>query len=263
MNELVEMAVETIRLWEPNALAESPSGFTVAFSGGKDSCVIKRLTEMSGVKHRSMYNVTTIDPPELCRFIRTQHPDVTWNRPKRTFFAAIAARGLPTRRLRWCCQEFKESQRADGWGILGIRAQESARRAAKWKVVTRFVQNNRTTMALSPILHWTEDDVWKLIRDEKLPYCSLYDEGRHRIGCIACPMARNVERLEHLKRWPRYEVLFRRACKKLWDRKAGSMTRKGDMEWFGSRCFANSDEMFEWWLKDESLPPALCGMPVE
>jgi phosphoadenosine phosphosulfate reductase len=263
MSELVERAVETIRLWEPSALDASPEGFTVAFSGGKDSCVIKRLAEMAGVKHQCAYNVTTIDPPELVHFIKQQHPDVKWHHPKMSFFAAIAARGLPTRRFRWCCDEFKESHRADGWSILGVRAEESPRRAATWKTVTRFEKHRRSTMALSPILHWTEDDVWQFIRDQHLAYCSLYDEGLRRIGCICCAMANTKRRRADLARWPRYDRLYRKACAKLWVRRAGTMTRQGDKEWFGTRCFTTSDEMFEWWLKDESLPPALCGMPVE
>jgi phosphoadenosine phosphosulfate reductase len=263
MSELVRVAVDTIRLWEQSALEQNEAGFTVAFSGGKDSCVIKRLTELAGVKHQCVYNVTTIDPPELVHFIKQHHPDVRWNHPKRSFFTAVVARGLPTRRFRWCCEEFKESNREPGWSILGVRAEESARRAARWKIVSRFEKHGRTTMSLSPILYWTEDDVWKFIRNEKLPYCSLYDEGRDRIGCIGCSMQSRVRRKADLARWPRYDRLYRKACAQLWERRAGTMTRQGDKEWFGTRCFHTSDEMFEWWLSDESLPPALCGMPVD
>ena len=53
-----------------------------AFSGGKDSCVIKQLAIDAGVSVDWHYNNVTIDPPELVRFIREHHSEVKWNNPK-------------------------------------------------------------------------------------------------------------------------------------------------------------------------------------
>ncbi|HET6456314.1 MAG TPA: phosphoadenosine phosphosulfate reductase, partial [Armatimonadota bacterium] len=66
---LVDVAVERIRTFEP------PEGYWLAFSGGKDSVVLKALADISGVKYEPHYSVTGIDPPELVRFIRDIHPD--------------------------------------------------------------------------------------------------------------------------------------------------------------------------------------------
>ena len=65
------------------------------FSGGKDSIVIKRLTEMAGVDVEWHYNVTTIDPPELVRYIREHHKDVIWERPNEPFFRMMRRKGFP------------------------------------------------------------------------------------------------------------------------------------------------------------------------
>ncbi len=71
------------------------------FSGGKDSVVIKALADMAGVPINWHYNVTTIDPPELVKFIREYHPDVTFEITGKHFFKEILNRKtLPTRRVR-------------------------------------------------------------------------------------------------------------------------------------------------------------------
>jgi len=78
-HDKVEEAIERLRVFEP------PEGYFGAFSGGKDSCVIKELAGMVGVKVDWHYNVTTIDPPELIYFIRKHHSDVVWDRPEKPF----------------------------------------------------------------------------------------------------------------------------------------------------------------------------------
>lgn len=61
----VETAIERIKTFEP------PEGYFLAFSGGKDSVVIKALADMAGVKYDAHYNITSVDPPELVRFVKT------------------------------------------------------------------------------------------------------------------------------------------------------------------------------------------------
>ena len=104
MNPLEQHAIDLLRCYEANALNVDmfdKRGYFLGFSGGKDSVVIKELARMSGVKFTAHYSETTIDPPELTRFIRSQHPDVEWIRPGRSFFRAfVETHGCPTRRCR-------------------------------------------------------------------------------------------------------------------------------------------------------------------
>jgi len=58
----VEIAIKAIQHYSEFA---GEQGYYLAFSGGKDSIVIKKLALESGVKFDSWYNNTTIDPPEL------------------------------------------------------------------------------------------------------------------------------------------------------------------------------------------------------
>lgn len=72
----VDLAIRRIKLHEP------PEGYYVAFSGGKDSCVILDLVKRAGVKFDAHINLTTVDPPEVIRFVRQQYPEVTIEKPK-------------------------------------------------------------------------------------------------------------------------------------------------------------------------------------
>ena len=215
LDEKIKAAVEFLQKAEKLALKMQPShGFWLAFSGGKDSCVILELARMAGVKFTAYYNVTTIDPPELVRFIIEKHPEVVRLHPKKTFFRLIKERGiLPIRQRRFCCEVLKENSAAGYCTIVGVRKAESVRRARqaaeikvfkKKEVITKSLDDARATkfdcvggkdrVTISPILEWTDNDVWDFIRKFNVPYCSLYDEGFSRLGCLFCPMSRERER---------------------------------------------------------------------
>ena len=68
---------------------------------------------------------------------------------------------------------------------------------------------------LNPIIDWEDRDVWDFIKAEKIPYCSLYDEGFHRIGCIGCPLAKRHGREREFYRWPKYKEAYLRAFDKM------------------------------------------------
>ena len=79
----VQTAIERIQQFEPK------DGYFLAFSGGKDSITIYRLAQLAGVKFDAHYNVTTVDPPELVKFIKTCYPTVSRDRPEMTMFQYI------------------------------------------------------------------------------------------------------------------------------------------------------------------------------
>ena len=70
----VELAVQRLRSFEP------PDGYYVAFSGGKDSQCIYHLCKLAGVKFDAHYAITSVDPPELVRFIKSNYPNVAFER---------------------------------------------------------------------------------------------------------------------------------------------------------------------------------------
>lgn len=62
---------------------------------------------------------------------------------------------------------------------------------------------------INPIIDWEEDDVWEFIKAYNVPYCTLYDKGYKRLGCIGCPMSTNKK--NELEAYPKYKQAYIRA----------------------------------------------------
>lgn len=243
----VAISIERLKSFEP------PEGYYLAFSGGKDSCTIKALADMAGVKYDAHYNLTTVDPPELVRFIREQHPDVAIDKPERSMWELIVwKQSPPTRWMRYCCEYLKE-RGGDGRIVLtGIRAEESARRAKRQMVESCFKSQKRF---VHPVIDWTERDVWQFIHENRLPYCGLYDEGFKRIGCIMCPYGHKTHMLEQARRWPKYYDAYVRAFAKMIEQ-----PKRTGASWL----WQTGQEVMDWWLNDApGIPDEQLGMFVD
>lgn len=70
--------------------------------------------------------------------------------------------------------------------ITGIRWEQSITRIAT-KVVE--YDNDLSIIKINPILQWLEKDVWNYIKENKVPYNTLYDKGYKSIGCQPCTRA--------------------------------------------------------------------------
>ena len=89
LGDYIKESIDFLRQHEP------PEGYFVGFSGGKDSITTLQLCRLAGVKHQAFYTYTTIDPPEVVRFIRAYYPQVQWLRPAKSFFACVATNAPP------------------------------------------------------------------------------------------------------------------------------------------------------------------------
>lgn len=264
----VETAIEWIRKFEPE------EGYYLGFSGGKDSVVLYTLAVMAGVKFEAHCHLTTVDPPELIRFIRKYYPDVILDKPAMNMWDLIADKGFPpTRVTRYCCKVFKEGYGEGRIVLTGVRWAESPRRRETWGLIQpvsgdrvkdretgefilstdnddrrRIIEHclMRNRMVLHPIIDWTDEEVWEFIRVEKAPYCPIYDEGFRRIGCIGCPMA-DRHRWEQFERWPHFFRCYLRA----FERMAAERERQGKKN--------DKDALgwMAWWMECELDDPKL------
>lgn len=241
-------SVELLQKAEKIALNyDAEQGYYLAFSGGKDSQTLYHMTQLAGVKFKGHMNLTSVDPPEVIRFVKKNYPEVELIKPGKSIFQhAIEKQILPTMRVRWCCAEYKETAGAGKVTLIGIRKAESSRRAKRNEVeinnrkfsgdldsleeyrqeqkLKRMKRKSKAdgvnitnadeeqtlgcihgkeSLLVSPIIYWTEQDVWEFLNEVvRVPHCSLYDEGWHRIGCIGCPMSSHKQKMLENKRYP-------------------------------------------------------------
>lgn len=251
LEEKISRAILMIQTHEQMALNLSAEGYYVCFSGGKDSIVMAKLFEMAGVKYNLNYSNVTIDPPELVRFIKREYPQAIWHNPKKHILRHMVDnyQGLPTRVMRWCCSIYKEQGGNGLFKAVGVRAAESARRKGLWQPI-RVIPGQRVPV-MSPILYWSDADVWQFIRDNEMKYCSLYDEGYNRLGCIGCPMSGRKGRLRDFARWPRYEKMWKQAAQAWLDKWRTVPRRDGKPR--SNVQYKTVEEYWAWWMEDANV----------
>jgi phosphoadenosine phosphosulfate reductase len=181
--------------------------FHVAFSGGKDSCVLLDLVKKAlpkssflvvfgdtGMEFPDTYEVVQktkrqCAEDEIPFYIAKSHltPKESWN-----IF------GPPSRVLRWCCSVHKSTPQTlklreitgknnyKGMAFVGIRAKESATRTNYdyfndgKKIKGQFSHNS--------ILEWTSAEVWLYLYANNVVLNEAYKKGSARVGCLCCPM---------------------------------------------------------------------------
>lgn len=173
----VQTAINRLKAFEPK------EGYYLAFSGGKDSQCIYHLAKMAGVKFDAHYTITSVDPPELIRFIKKYYPDVSRDYPRDkdgkviTMWSLIASRQIPpTMKIRYCCDELKEGNGKGRITVTGVRWAESKRRKAKqgsaviigrtaWKIVDGKNLNYKINKNGSIVLNEDNDESRRIVEN--------------------------------------------------------------------------------------------------
>jgi phosphoadenosine phosphosulfate reductase len=174
----------------------------ISFSGGKDSTVTSHLV-MNGLGRSDVLHIfadTTIEFPDTYTYIKDfqhQHPLTPFiqSRSNLDFFQTAESIGPPSRILRWCCTTHKTNPLAKlidsmspEQGVLtfdGVRRAESTRRSKYPRVSTKH-KIAREILA-SPIINWTDLDVWLYLLFHELVFNQAYKKGFRRVGCLYCP----------------------------------------------------------------------------
>lgn len=287
----VEVAIERIKDFATIFKSEADRGYYLAFSGGKDSVVCKKLLDLAGVKYDAHYRITSVDPPELVRFIKTYYPDVKmehtyWEKDGRfhkagdpiTMWNLIPEKLMPpTQIVRYCCEALKEDGGDGRLTVTGVRWAESSNRKANQGLVTimgnkkenqemiesgNFQQTRKSGVILvndndearntieqcyrrrktilNPIIDWEDEEVWEFIREYKVPYCNLYDNGFKRLGCIGCPMG--TAQKKEFELYPKYKKAYLRAFERMIQiRKERGL----EVAW------ETGEDVMEWWINKE------------
>lgn len=269
-DDRLQHSIELLQKAQAMAFTYSEKGYYLAFSGGKDSQALYHVAKMAGVAFEAHYALTTLDPPELVRFIRSNYPDVITDRPQMTFAqVCLKKKALPTQRMRFCCAVLKETRGAGTVTLTGVRRQESYKRSKRneaekigskkarfsgtFEQLDQFTRNRelegvqcvngKDKIVINPIIEWSEADVWYFLNEvAKVEHCVLYDRGWRRIGCLFCPMASKREILKQGGEYPKYHALIMRTIHRL--RENGYMNQYTDL---------TDEEVFRWWISKEGI----------
>lgn len=189
-------------------------------SAGKDSLVaiheVCRLAEEQGypkeqiiVSHQDLGEMEWEGTIELVkeqadffglRLITSKRRD--FKGYEETLLEYVLRRGKwPARNQRYCTSDFKtgpggrvviavtkEFGKCSILYVFGFRKEESPARASKkiFSINKKWTTQKRRVYDWLPIHTMTSREVWKIIKDNKLPYHFAYDLGMPRLSCVFC-----------------------------------------------------------------------------
>lgn len=284
--DLEHKAIERIKMASEMSLHHYGKPLICTYSGGKDSDVMLELFIRSGIPFEVHNNHTTADAPETVRHIRKKFQkleehgikceiEMPMYKGKRTSMWQLIPIKLspPTRTKRYCCQILKETGCKNRYIATGVRWDESAARQerqefekigrtkkqkekftkvmlmndndAKRRMSELCMQQNK--MIVNPIIDWKHIDIWEYIASEKIEVCSLYEMGYDRVGCIGCPMA-GKKRYKEFFDFPKYKQMYLNAFARM----LKELDRKGK-----SHTWETPEDVYRWWLEDETIPGQL------
>lgn len=279
-----QKAIERIKIASEMSLHHYKKPLVCTYSGGKDSDVMLELFKRSGVPFEVNNSHTTVDAPQTVYHIRKVFRDLEKQGIKcsidyhkqpdgsrTTMWKLIVKKTMPpTRVVRYCCSELKESANPNRMIATGIRWDESVKRKKReefeilgktQKEVVGVTEKMLLTdcdesrklfekcalkakTVVNPIIDWTDSDVWNFYWDECSDHNPLYKMGYTRVGCIGCPFAGKA-RWKEFADFPKYKDAYIRT----FERMLVESKRRGKE----SSKWKTGYDVFDWWLDDKNV----------
>ena len=283
--DLEQKAIERIKMASEISRHHYGQPLVCTYSGGKDSDVMLELFKRSGIPFEVHNSHTTADAPqtvyhirEVFRKLELQGIRCEIDYHKQSDGSRITMWNLipiklmpPTRLVRYCCSELKETGCASRMIATGVRWDESSSRKNRdsFEVIASkkkdkiavsdekmLLSDNddrrrmfekcelKAKTVVNPIIDWTENDIWNFINQEHLNVNVLYQCGYDRVGCIGCPMAGRYKRQKEFAYFPTYKIAYIKA----FDRMLLIRKSKGlETKW------KSGEAVFDWWMEDENI----------
>ena len=208
----------------------------VSFSGGKDSTVVSHLVRLA-LNNPSILHIfgdTTLELPKSYEYVKRFQennpftPFFEERNEENNFFEMCQEIGPPSRVKTWCCSIFKTGPMGTTIAnfdeniltFLGLRRSESLSRS-KYKKVSQSPKILKQMVA-SPIIDWTDLDVWLYILSENLDFNDSYRQGFARVGCWVCPnngswseLLSSIYNSEEYDKWYNFLVNFSKKIGKI------------------------------------------------
>lgn len=210
--------------------------FHVAFSGGKDSCVLLDLVKKALPKGSFVvvFGDTGMEFPDTYEVVRKTkqqcvEDEIPFYIAKSHFNPKESWQlfGPPSRTLRWCCSVHKSAPQTlklrevcgkndfVGLDFVGVRAQESvARSTYKYE---NYGAKQKGQFSHNSILEWTSAEIWLYIYSNNVLINETYKKGNGRAGCLFCPMSGGASDYMRRSSYPNEIYLYIESIKDTYD----------------------------------------------
>ena len=281
MSDAESRAIARIQKASENSLSIYQQPLLVTYSGGKDSDVLLRLMERSGVPYEVCHSHTTADAPQTVYYVRDtfkrlESRGITCNVVhgkykgiRTSMWSLIVTKKIPPTRLtRYCCSVLKENSGNNRFIVTGVRWAESFKRKnlsgiyeerdPHKSAYERIVLTNdnaddrdivdacmsRKKIACNPIIDWSDEEVWDYLSESGIKGNPLYCMGMKRVGCVGCPLASHKKQEHEFMIFPQYRRLYVRTFTRMLiaRRKAGLTEPSDSVPW------RNGEDVMRWWL---------------
>lgn len=291
LSDKIEESKAALRLAAEMSLYYYQKPLIITYSGGKDSDVMLHLAEscLEPNEFEVLNSHTTVDAPETVYHIRSVFKrlndkgiktSIDYHKTENgniTMWSLIPERRMPpTRIVRYCCQQLKETGTPNRICALGVRGEESTNREGRdlfaiskgskrdfqyyslehsqevhheaveindpvYDCTLIKTMRNHGDTIVNPIYNWTTHDIWDYIKSNDLTVNPLYAKGYPRVGCIGCPLASYKQKIKEFNDYPKYKTLYIQAFEKMIQaRKDNNL----DVEW------NTGQEVFDWWIEE-------------
>lgn len=161
----------------------------IAWTSGKDSMLVLSLireTFNGDVPIPVLHGDTTVKFKEIYEF----RDKITkeWNLNMRVVRPEIPEGFKIAKDRENCCHLLKTvpmQKKIEELGLdaifVGIRWDEQEARSREL-----YFSKRKNHYRIHPILHWSEEDIWKYVKNRNIPYNPLYDKGYRSLGCEPC-----------------------------------------------------------------------------
>lgn len=180
----------------------------VSVSGGKDSTATILALREAQIDARYVFADTGWESTHVYEYIDylRQHLGIEIDTVRSHLLMEeriLRNAGFPMRNRRWCTRDLKvepirkyhdkvkqDACATDTVSVLGVRAQESAKRAGllQWEWDSRW-----GGLIWRPIIDWTIEDVLRMHKRHGVAVNPLYQLGFDRVGCFPCIYATKRE----------------------------------------------------------------------
>ena len=212
-----QRAIARLKIASEMSLEHYKAPLLLTHSGGKDSCVLTELALRAEIPFEVLHAHTTADAPETVHFVRSEFARLenrgircSINYPlykgRRTSMWDLISRKLmpPTSVARYCCAVLKEQNGKGRFLATGVRWAESVSRSRRRGIFEKQVSNRDKEVHIrndeesldalfapcklaakrfvTPIVDWSNRDVWDFLHDAGIPVNPLYFCGFSRVA---------------------------------------------------------------------------------